>query len=169
MYLKAPSRSSLSNTHVGRGWTAPDLTPSIRRSDTWLHSGLPSSNSASNRMPWKLMFLRNTAIPVSYIHYNEIKYGVQIFPYSVHLLTTLAWSDNAEVVYSPLTNASWDRFQVSENWLGMSRLSDLVGLLSGFLRLKSCQQLGQVIFSIVLFRNSHIFDKYKYSSTQSCI
>ena len=54
---------NLKNKERNNGLRLPDLIPLVRRSDTWIQSGLSSSKMASNKIPWNDTFLRNKAIP----------------------------------------------------------------------------------------------------------
>ena len=66
MYLKAPSTLSVSKTVGCSGSTTPVFIPSTNNLDTASISRLSSSNKLSSRMPWNVMFFKNTSIPRRY-------------------------------------------------------------------------------------------------------
>jgi len=63
MNLNAFSTSPRGNTVVCSGRTSPDWIPARRSWDTTCQSELSPSNKESSRIPWKLMFFRNTDMP----------------------------------------------------------------------------------------------------------
>lgn len=65
-YLKACSTCCSENTVVWSGLTAPFFSPSLSNLTTAFLSGSSdeASNSESKRIPWNVVFFKNTDMPV---------------------------------------------------------------------------------------------------------